>query len=1097
MNIKQFILFTSNRLEILAEKLALVLRTPLKSPFDKEIIVVQSKGMERWISMEVARHNRICANIGFLFPNAFIDEISKRFFPKLPEQSPFDRKIMTWKIMKILPSCIKDPVFKSLRNYLEGTGKDIKLFQLSERIAETFDQYLIFRPEMILRWEKGQEDHWQAALWRRLSQGDEKKHRPALTKFLFKELEKSSETAGDKLPERISVFGISALPMYHMQVFDFISHFAEVDLFLMNPCEGYWGDILSNREIKRAVKKQGRENAVQVTEQEQLHIDQGNSLLASMGTLGRDFFDMIYDFTTDEDQDFFDPEESDILSCIQSDIMNLRERGSESEGKTIVQENDSSARIHSCHSPMREIEVLHDNLLEMFQNNPELRPGDILVMMPDIEPYAPFIQAVFDIHPEDSKRIPFSIADRGFRMESRIIDTFLVILDLFGGRFGAAQILAILESPAVYRKFDLTEANLDLIRRWVRETRIRWGIDGQNRKNLGLPGMPENTWKTGIERLVLGYAMAGQGENMFAGVLPYDSIEGDETLVMGKFAEFTDRLFSFVKSLARVQTLGEWSDTLKNLLGGLFEPDEDTENEIQIIRNMLNDLENVQNLSDFNEKVDIKVIRRHLNNDLQKQGFGFGFITGSVTFCAMLPMRSIPFKIICLAGMNSDAYPRQSRPSGFDLIARNPKPGDRSRRNDDRYLFLEAVMSAREKLYISYVGQSIQDNSIIPPSVLVSELTDYIENGFEIPGKNILEDHIIVKHRLQAFNPEYFRQAVSIRQPVLFSYSEENKQAAQCLLKHREAPVPFITKGIAAPEEEWKTVDLEELCLFYNNPTRYLLNRRLGVYIEENGSVLEEKEPFELRGLDRYFIEQNLVEKKLDGNKLEGFLAAKKASGELPHGTVGECVYEGFCRQIEKFSKKIKPYIQKKPMKPYETELNISGFKLTGKIGAIYPERLVRYRYAKVKPKDHLKIWIHHLVLNCRNGSSAALADDYPRTSIIAGSDSIWEHDPVENSEEVLRKLLEIYWGGLAKPLHFFPESSWEYANRVRNNKPEEDALRNSQNTWQGNSYKRAEIDDLYFNLCFKHTDPLDSEFKEIALEIYEPIMENIKEVKI
>lgn len=1107
---KNFILFTSNQLEILAQKLALVLRNPLKSPLDKEIIVVQSRGMERWVSMEIARHNGICANIGFFFPNVFADEISRRFLPELPEQSPFDPGIMTWKIMKILPSLTKEPAFGNLRNYLEGTGTDIRLFQLSERIADTFDQYLLFRPEMIVRWEKGHENHWQAVLWRELARGNEKKHRPGLAKFLFEKIEKSSgpET---RLPERVSVFGISALPMYHMQIFDVISRFADVHLFLMNPCEGYWGDILSDREIKRAVRQQNTQNDIQYPDREELHIDQGNSLLASMGTLGRDFFDLIYDFVTAEDQDFHDPGRRDILSCIQSDIMNLRERYPEAEDKMIVREDDDSVTIHSCHSPMREIEVLHDRLLEMFEKDPDLEPGDILVMMPDIEPYAPFVQAVFDTDPENSRRIPFSIADRGFRTESRIIDTFMVIHDFSGSRFGSAQVLAILETPAVYRKFGLTEANTDLIRRWVKETRIRWGISSQNRKNLGLPGLPENTWEAGMQRLILGYAMAGYEENMFAGVLPYDFIEGDETLVMGRFAEFTDQFFSYVRSLGHARTPEEWSDTLKKLLDGLFEADEDTENEIQIIRNAISDLEKMQKSSGFDEKVDINIIRHHLNNSLQKKGFGFGFITGSVTFCAMLPMRSIPFKTICLVGMNSDAYPRQSETLGFDLIARHPKPGDRSRRNDDRYLFLESVLSARDRLYISYVGQSIQDNSVIPPSVLISELTDYIEKGFEIPGKDILKDHIIIKHRLQAFSPEYFRprtapefgslnpRSRNRQSATLFSYSEENCQAARSLLSSREVPGMFVSGRISEPEEEWKTVDLEELCLFFKNPARYLLNRRLGVYLEQTDSVLEEKEPFELRGLDKYFLEQNLVEKRIGNDHLENFLKIKRAAGELPHGTVGECVYDRFCHGIERFVKKIRPYIKESPLKPFEAELNISGFRLTGKIGAVYPERMVRYRYAKVKPGDHLKAWIHHLVLNCRNRSLTVPADDYPRTSMIAGSDSMWEYSPMEDSEDILGKLLKIYWEGLKKPLHFFPESSWKYAQQIiGKNKSEEDALRHSHDAWQGNGFKRhAEIDDLYFHLCFRHTDPLDSEFREIAQEIFGPVLRRQKEIKV
>ncbi|GAI98854.1 unnamed protein product, partial [marine sediment metagenome] len=268
-------------------------------------------------------------------------------------------------------------------------------------------------------------------------------------------------------------------------------------------------------------------------------------------------------------------------------------------------------------------------------------------------------------------------------------------------------------------------------------------------------------------------ALTLMDSHKFDGVLPYDLVEGSDTLVLGRFCEFVEQLFSHVISLGQPRTLDKWAASLIRLLEGFFLSDEDSEREMQVIRQTLDDLEKMSASSGagFDEEIDINVIKWHLGHALDKEGFGFGFITGGVTFCAMLPMRSIPFKVICLVGMNNDAYPRESKPLGFDLMAMHPEPGDRSRRNDDRYLFLEVMLSVRAKLYISYVGQSIQDNSLIPPSVLVSELMDYIEQGFEIPGKNILK-HISTKHRLQAFSPEYFK-----KDEKLFSYSGENLQA--------------------------------------------------------------------------------------------------------------------------------------------------------------------------------------------------------------------------------------------------------------------------------------------------------------------------------
>ena len=1081
-------LFTSNRLEILSEALAEVLRTPLSSTLDEEVIIVMSKGMESWVSMQLARYYGICANCRFPFPNRFIREVFQKIVSDHPELSPFDPKIMTWRIMGLLPSLILKPGFESPRNYLGDHDEELKRLQLSERIADTFDQYLLFRPEMIFQWERGRENHWQAVLWRELVKGYEDQHRAALGKAFFEAVKNPSmEITG--LPERVSVFGISSLPLFHLQVLAGISRFTQVNLFLMNPCREYWGDILSEWKMKRAIS---RERAQDITAQE-LHMEKGNSLLASMGTLGSDFFNMVYEFDLDESSDFEDPGEGHLLSCIQSDIMNLLDRQPKLNGKKSVAVHDESIQIHSCHSPMREMEVLYDRFLHMFERDSSLKPKDILVMTPDIETYAPYIQAIFDVPTDDSTRIPISIADQSIRKESEIIDTFLSILHLRGSRFGASQVLAILESPTVGRRFGLSQEDMPLVRRWVKDTRIRWGIDAENRRKMELPTFSENTWKAGLERLLLGFAMPGQDENMFGGVLPYDHVEGGETLILGRFLDFTHQLFNHIHSLTQPRTLCEWSQTLNGLLERFFMADEDTEWEMKVIRRVLNDLGEMGEVSLFHEEIDMNVIEWHLGHALEGEGFGYGFMTGGVTFCAMLPMRSIPFKVICLVGMDCYAYPRESKPLGFDLMAKNPKPGDRSRRNDDRHLFLEAMLSAREKLYISYVGQSIQDNSLIPPSVLVSELLDYIEQGFEISGKDILES-IVIPHRLQAFSPDYFTT-----NEKLISYSGENCRAAQCLGGDREAPMLFISKGLSEPEAEWRTVNLDELCNFFGNPARFLLNRRLGIHLEERVSILEERETFEMMGLDRYMLEERMVKRRSEGEDLKDLFYPTQASGQLPHGAVGECTYENLVQGVNRFVEKTQAYKQGRVLEPLEVDLQISGFRVTGHMETLYSDRLMQYRYTRVKSKDRIRLWIYHLALNCIRD------DTCPRISMFAGLDSngkqravwtAWEYSPVENSEEILGKLLEQYWAGLRNPLHFFPESSWTYVHMfLERNRDKEDALSMARNTWMGSDYFRGESEDAYYHQCFRNSDPLDLEFQRLAEGVFEPIVRHQIEI--
>ncbi|MBP1741891.1 MAG: recC, partial [Deltaproteobacteria bacterium] len=670
-----FRVFTSNRLEILAGQLGLVLQETLPSVFDPEIIVVQSKGMERWICLQLAERHGVCANCRFPFPNTFVQEIFQRVLQNLPNPYLFDPPMMTWRVMKALPKLIEEPAFEPLRIYLERGRSDLKRFQLSQRIADLFDQYLLFRPEMMFQWETGKAQHWQAMLWRELVEGHEHEHRAALAKELFTAIERGTDRPPG-IPRRISVFGISALPRFYVQMFAFLSQIAQVNLFLMNPSQEYWGDILDTWEMKKRARTE------KTASEGELHMEKGNSLLASMGALGRDFFEMVQEFDAEEILSYEEPEVENLLSSIQRDILKLQER----QEKNKISSDDLSIQIHSCHSPMREVEVLRDQLLRMFEEDPGLLPKDILVMMPDVETYAPYIQGVFDTTQEDARRIPFSIADRTMRKEGGIGEAFLNLLDLQGSRFGVPQVVNLIECEAVRRKFGVANEDLETLRKWISETRIRWGMDERHKAELGLPSFPQNTWRAGLDRLLLGFAMPGREERLFSGILPYDPIEGEESRILGAFAQFVEKLFERATSLGHPRTLATWQEELAGLLADFFEPGEETDREMQGIRRMFDDLVKTGTAALFDEEIPLQVIRSYLERSLDQTGFGLGFMTGGVTFCAMLPMRSIPFRVICLLGMDGEAYPRQSKPLGFDYMARYPRRGDRSRRNDDRYL---------------------------------------------------------------------------------------------------------------------------------------------------------------------------------------------------------------------------------------------------------------------------------------------------------------------------------------------------------------------------------------------------------------------------
>ena len=537
---------TGNRLETLLEELVTVVGKPLPSVLQSETIVVQSLGMARWLSLELAKQQGICANVRFPFPQKFLSEVFRVALPDTPESKDFDRPMMTWRLMNVLSKMSTRTGFEAVRNYVSSERPELKRYQLASKITDTFSQYLAFRPQMILNWEAGQENHWQAILWRELTSQTQDLHQAALGRKLAKRLQHNG-TALKQLPPRVSVFGISTLPKFYLGLMEALAEHIEVHLFVMEPTPQWWQDIVSAREEGKVLRKQPNRTA------EDLHLERGNTLLASMGKLGRDFLGFVADLDSAIHREFFvEPAGGTMLTSIQKEIFQLRDPGQQ----VPMFRHDRSIQVHSCHSEMREVEVLHDQLLALLSDNPGLQPQDIVVMMPDVAAYASLIEAVFDTPEIQNQRIPYSIADRTARLENGIIDTFLTILEMGGGRFGASSLLNILESPAVQRRFQLTQTDLETIRVWIEKVAIRWGIDAAHREKLGLPAFAQNTWREGLDRLLLGYALPGGNRQLFKNILPCDEVEGSLAETLGNFIEFTSRVFETTKELETAANAG-------------------------------------------------------------------------------------------------------------------------------------------------------------------------------------------------------------------------------------------------------------------------------------------------------------------------------------------------------------------------------------------------------------------------------------------------------------------------------------------------------------------------------------------------------------
>ncbi len=1062
----------SNRLERLAEVLADCCQAPLHSAFAAESIVVPNTGMQRWLSLRLAERLGICANVRFALPAAFAWDVWKRVLDDVPDAAAFSAPVLAWRIFGALEEAGDTPAFAPLRAAL-GAADELQRFELAAHVADVFDQYLVYRPDVVLGWEDGRhetsppsrDERWQAELWRRIAGPAQPRHRARLADAF--RATSSSRLADAGLPERVHVFGIPALAPVYLRTFGRIAEVADVHFYVVNPCREYWFDILPQSEIAR---RSGDHDPAD------LYLETGNPLLASMGLQGRDYMKQFVEDLDSGESAFEDPldeaEHPTLLDVVQSDILGLRTRGGVEpraldEPRCLVDpfdaaDDDRSVQIHVCHSPMREVEVLHDQLLDLFERCPDLEPSEVRVMTPDIETYAPLIDAVFAAAP-DARRIPYAIADRQPRAERSAVAAFLALLDLPRGRFEATALLSLLETASVRARFALEEADLPAIAAWVRTAGIRWGIDAAHRTSLDLPGTQEHSWRFGIDRLLLGHAMAGEDEFLFDGILPVDDVEGPEVTLLARLDDFAEALFALARDLEQPRSPREWSTFLEAMQKRFFDDGADEEDR-ETIAKAIGDFTDECHHAGFEAPLDRAVMAHVLDRLLRAPGGAWAFLSGSVTFCTMVPMRNIPARVVCLLGMSDGAFPRSRRPPSFDLVAQRPRAGDRATRDDDRYLFLEAILSARHTLYVSYVGRHIRDNAESPPSILVSELADAIHTGAR---RNDRPADVETVHPLQGFSPRYFTG-----EGKLFSYVSElctAAEAARVSVGARPGTGAFVPQRLAEPGDEMRSISLDVLLRFYRNPARFLLRDRLGLILDEQEALIESTEPFVLDQLARHAARHHCLRLLRAGRSDDEVREILHASAALPHGQIGDRVLEDLLRPAHDVHDQLVPLLAGDPAPPESLDLDLDGFRLVGTLGGLTRSGLVDLGFGDVKARDRLQLWIRHLVLNIIEPPGVERR-------------SHWVHDagtlafgPIEAPLPVLQRLAEIYWEGLQRPLPLFSDQSHKKASGKKVPEELEGLLKDDY--------------DAYAPIAFRGASFDPDDFDELAIDVFGPLV--------
>lgn len=1077
-------LHQSNRLENLAHTFtAFQKNQPLSNPFAKEQIVVQSRGMGRYLHVFLAQEIGIAANLRLTLPASFSWQLMVSVLPGLQPNSPFATEAMAWRLFAYFQAHLHpsapsiDPVFEPLRHYL-ALGEEAA-FDLANKLADIFDQYLVYRPHWIQTWEAGrlndlgEHEPWQARLWQYLSEHPAP-HRVRMWDQLLAALPQAQ--ADGRLPERINIFGIATLAPMYIELFNQLAQYIDVHLFALNPSAEHWGHVIEPAMI------------LQLPPEQQSLLETGHPLLASLGKQGRDFFDALaVDMTVGHDIDVFEETpDGTLLQQLQGDLLHLRLPDASHQARL----HDGSIQIHSAHSPLRELQILKNQLLARLEADPSLSYQDIAVLTPNIDAYAPFIDALFGQH-DDQPYLPFTLTDTKILSSHPFLFAFAALLELLDGRFELDQVLALLDAEPLRRRFDLTERDIDVIRQHITQMNIHWGLDETMRRQYG--GQDDAfTWAQGLERLILGFMLPSHHSNgsplLWANKAP-SGLSHQHMTVLAQFSTLLRTLGSIHQAWQQPASMDDWWQRIQDSIQALFLfADDDQTADGHLQQSLQKLIESIHLAQSHGLTVGFPIVKAHILRYLDSKNDA-SFLRGGITFCSMVPMRSLPFKVLCLIGLNDGEFPRDEKADSFDLIAAHPKKGDRSRRNDDQYLFLEALMSAREVLYLSYVGRSIKNNDPLPPSTLVSELVDTVANMTGALPQD-LHDHWVIAHPLQPFSKSYF----NAHNPRLISYDEG---LAAALNQPVTEPQPFLN-ALSTEQDASPQLALNDLLSFWRNPVRAWLNQTLGLYPTYWGKDQTPHEPFSLDSGQQARVHQAFLQAKLAHHDYADTSAYLQAIDALPVGELGVLINEAAQHSIKKLALPDAILSPKLPHTPIQIRVNDT--LISGYLGELHQAGQVFLAAQSMNAPMRINQLLLHLVLNAVRPTGPAAYETHVFYMDKDGNSvsQTYAELPQPQAHNLLEQWLAYYHAGLARPLPFFARTSlscaeayWETLQKTDSEpQAQERAVKTAYQRFIGNHHSPGQQQDQEVAMVFAGHDPIDDpEFMRLVTDLLVPVL--------
>jgi exodeoxyribonuclease V gamma subunit len=1112
-----FRLYHSNSLEVLAGVLASELRTPApgQSLLAPDIVLIPQVAMRRWLQATLAARHGIAANLEFLTPGEFVARALDANLGAAVDD--LDAAGLHWRLYAALtdPALLARAPLAQLSDYLADQDP-LKPWTLAGELAAVFEKYQAWRRDWLLRWEAGAEpDDPQAILWRRIAGG--RQYRARRIQSYLDRFEGQDKPLPGGLPTRLFAFATLNVSPDVLRVIATQARVGTLHFHMPTPTRAYWGDLqsLAGRLRSGAADPFAPSEGGQAGE---------NRLLQAWGAAGRDFVAVLGSYEvvhpSGEIAAYADPEavagatldagglSDSLLRRLQGDL--FHRRAAPPQRLPALRRDDPSLQVHACHTRLRELQVLHDQLRGLLEPDspegrrfdPPLQPREIAVLAPDIDPYAPYLEAVFGGRGEGTDPIPYALADTSPLADEPLAQVFVQLLGLPVSRFGRSEILDLLASAPIAGPAGLDAAALERLDAWLLAAGARWGLDGAHRQGLDAPRDDACTWQFALDRLLLGHASGSEDDIVGSEgqrVAPWTELEGSAL-------DALDALIRLLRVLARHQkTLGDalppavWRERLLGLLDAVLPDapaDAATARALDRLRRLIGDFARQAERAGFDTPVPAEVVRAHLTATLAEADTRAPLLTGGVSFGRMVPMRLLPFRVICVLGLNDGDYPRRDPAAGLsrltaELGTDRRRPGDRSLREDDRFLFLQLFASAQDVFYLSYLGADPRDGSAREPSTLVSELVEVAADQHVDAAE--ARRALVVRHPLQPFAAAAFGGG----DPRRFSYRQPWWPAASQPPQRRGALPPWFDGVALAPpveqDEGESRLSIDTLRRFLQAPAEAFLRQRLGLRLAEIDMPEADVEPLLApgRGMARQALQRAVFEARLRGEDATTTHAALRARGMLPSGPLGRRTLEALQGEVDAHAQAFAAWRgDAQPDAPH-VEAGLEGAVLHGRIAEAYPHGIARVRFDPPNGSSSIRTGLDWLLASAA-GLTAPLVQFQPDAEGDIGPHVRPPLDP-ELARTLLGRLMALRAAGLRAPLAFAPYSGWELFNA----RSMERGLQDAAKKWRGSEHGWGEGQGEAPRLALRGHEPfadgaMQIAFVDQAMTVYSAVVHGV-----